>query len=264
MKITVFTSNQPRHLALISRLSKISEVTYAVMECNTIFPGQVLDFYKKSDVMKTYFSHVINAENNLYGNISFSQPNVRSLSIKSGDLSLLDKLQLGEALESDVFIVFGASYIRGWLSDFLIDKGALNIHMGLSPYYRGSSCNFWALYDGNPQYVGATIHLLSKGLDSGPILIHAIPNSQKFHTPFDFTMHAVEAAQLALLKHISSNEFNGLRPVPQDKSFEIRYTKNKDFTDDIASQFLIDINSLDIAKTIAASKKPLLLNPFFA
>ena len=46
--------------------------------------------------------------------------------------------------------------------------------MGISPYYRGTDCNFWAMYDNNPHLVGSTIHLLTKGLDSGPILYHAL------------------------------------------------------------------------------------------
>ena len=46
--------------------------------------------------------------------------------------------------------------------------------MGISPYYRGTDCNFWALYDNNSHLVGSTIHYLSKGIDSGPILYHAI------------------------------------------------------------------------------------------
>src|SRR5690606_39404976 len=69
---------------------------------------------------------------------------------------------LADALDSDVYVVFGASYIRGPLIDYLVARGAINIHMGVSPYYRGSSCNFWALYDGRPEYVGATIHKLSR------------------------------------------------------------------------------------------------------
>ena len=81
----------------------------------------------------------------------------------------MNALQLQAALSSDIYIVFGASFIKGWLVDFLIKNKAINIHMGLSPYYRGSSCNFWAMYDNNPNYVGATIHYLSKGLDSGEI-----------------------------------------------------------------------------------------------
>ena len=46
--------------------------------------------------------------------------NVKTLAIKGGDLNLLSEEQLGNALSSDVFIVFGASYIKGWLVDFLV------------------------------------------------------------------------------------------------------------------------------------------------
>ena len=83
-----------------------------------------------------------------------------------GDLNHLKKADLKDFLESDIYVVFGSSYIKGFLVDFLIKRKAINIHMGLSPYYRGADCNFWALQDDNPHYVGATIHLLSKGLDS--------------------------------------------------------------------------------------------------
>ena len=45
--ITVFTSNQPRHLGLIIELSKIYDKVYAIIECNTIKPGEVKDFLIK-------------------------------------------------------------------------------------------------------------------------------------------------------------------------------------------------------------------------
>ena len=56
--------------------------------------------------------------------------------------------------------------------------------MGVSPYYRGNDCNFWALYDDNPHLVGATIHMLTKGLDSGPMLYHAMSNIKS--NPFEY------------------------------------------------------------------------------
>ena len=51
------------------------------------------------------------------------------MSVKSGDLNLLSRNQFDAALNSDVYVVFGASYIKGWLSDFLVEKDAINIHM---------------------------------------------------------------------------------------------------------------------------------------
>ena len=59
MKITLFSSNQPRHINLARELGKIADQVYLVSEVNTVFPGKVADFFKKSDVMKRYFENVI-------------------------------------------------------------------------------------------------------------------------------------------------------------------------------------------------------------
>ena len=256
MKITLFSSNQPRHLNLVRELSSIADTVYFVSEVNTVFPGRIGDFFKKSKTMQDYFKHVIDAERKAFGEIGFLPNNVKTLSMKSGDLNLITKVQLADALESDIYIVFGASYIKGWLIDFLVERGAFNIHMGISPYYRGSSCNFWALYDGNPSYVGATIHMLSKGLDSGDMLFHCVPKLFKDDSLFDFTMRSVAAAHKGLIEAIISGKIFLMTKVKQDKTLEIRCTKNADFTDSVAREYLdkkIDIHSNDF-------KYPKLLN----
>jgi len=237
MKITIFTSNQPRHISLIEELAKISDEVFAIQECNTVFPGQVEDFYKKSEIMQRYFSHVIKAEKSIFGNPRFLPANVRTLSIKSGDLNKLDMSILNPALQSDYYIVFGSSFIKGQLIDYLINNRAINIHMGVSPYYRGSSCNFWALYDKKPEYVGATIHLLSKGLDSGPMLFHALPKIQETDA-FSLGMQAVKSAHKGLLAALKSKQIFKFNPVLQKKNLEIRYTRNKDFDDNVALDYL--------------------------
>lgn len=237
MKITVFTSNNPRHIRLAERLSTIADTVYMVQECMTVFPGQIDDFYKKTDVMRSYFERVIAAEKAVFGTPRFLPANVRQLALRTGDLSLAPLDMLGDALNSDIYVVFGASYIRPPLVDSLIDKMAINIHMGISPYYRGSSCNFWALYDGNPDLVGATIHMLSRGLDSGPMLYHVRPAAVATD-PFVFGMKAVEAAQESLVSRISTGEIFNIPKVQQDRSQEIRYTRNRDFTDTYASTYL--------------------------
>ena len=112
--------------------------------------------------------------------------------------------------------------------------------MGLSPYYRGSSCNFWALFDRRPTYVGATVHLLSKGIDTGDILFHCLPQ-YILDNPFLFTMRSVEVAHVALAKRIQSGDIHRIDPVKQDPSKELRYSRNSDF-DDSSSQFLMMIS----------------------
>lgn len=263
MKITVFTSNQPRHLSLINRLAEVSETTYAILECKTVFPGYVQDFFKKSEIFKEYFSNVISAEEKYFGNTTFTAKNVRSLAIKLGDLNLLKPKQIAPALESDIYVVFGSSFIKGWLTDFLTQNHAVNIHMGLSPYYRGSSCNFWALFDGKPEYVGATIHFLSKGLDSGPIIYHAVPKLDD-ENPFEFTMRSVVVAQETLTEKIINSELLDSAPIPQFKDLEIRYSKNIEFTDEIAAEFLSrKMDNTKLKSLLSIAKRPELLNPVF-
>jgi folate-dependent phosphoribosylglycinamide formyltransferase PurN len=236
VKITVFTGNQPRHLSLIKDLANICDEVFAVIEVNTIFPGRNVDFFKKSEIMQEYFSNVINSEKKIFGEISLLPGNVKSMIVKSGDLNDLSMGILAPLLKSDEYVVFGSSYIKGDLIDFLVSKKAYNIHMGVSPYYRGSSCNFWASYDRNFTMVGATIHLLTKGLDSGPILFHALPKQE--NNAFDLGMKAVKCAHSGLVQHLTSGKIKEFHPIIQDKAFEIRYTKNSDFDDIVALEYL--------------------------
>jgi len=237
MNVTVFTSNRPRHLALIETLAGIADELFAVQECTTMFPGRVQDFYNKSRIMQRYFSHVLEAEHTVFGPPRFAPRNARQMPIRMGDLNLMDLEDLGPALESDAYIVFGASYIKGPLADYLVQRQAINIHMGVSPYYRGSSTNFWALYDGRPEYVGATIHRLTSGLDSGPILLHAFPATEPT-APFLLGMRAVRSAHLAVADKLASGALFALEPHAQDKTRQLRYSRNAEFTDDVAEDYL--------------------------
>lgn len=47
---------------------------------------------------------------------------------------------------------------------------ALNLHWGLSPYYRGINCTEWALVNWDPFNIGVTIHKLAKQIDGGDIV----------------------------------------------------------------------------------------------
>jgi hypothetical protein len=120
MTISVFTSNHPRHIALIEALAAVADVVYAVQECTTVFPGQVADFFRKSPVMQDYFSRVTAAEAEVFGRPRFTPANVRHLPVKMGDASTLQLSDLEPALDSDVIVVFGASYLKGELCRQLV------------------------------------------------------------------------------------------------------------------------------------------------
>ncbi len=258
MKITIFTSNQSRHNYLINLLTEVCDTLFVVQESRTILPGLVTDLYPESKIMKEYFLNVRNAQTKIFGEqtISSKKSRLKLLPISAGDLNYLKLDQIPEFFESDFYLVFGSSYIKNPLIDFLILKKAINIHMGVSPYYRGTDCNFWALFDNNVNLVGSTIHLLSKGLDNGPILYHAMP--YKVADPFEYSMLACKSAFYSIRDFLVSKNLASLVPVDQDKKLEIRYSKNIEFNDQVITKYKkIDI---DIDHEFDES---VLINPYF-
>jgi hypothetical protein len=48
-------------------------------------------------------------------------------------------------------------------------QGAMNLHTGMSPEYRGADCTFWPVHNGDLHLVGATIHECTARIDGGDI-----------------------------------------------------------------------------------------------
>jgi hypothetical protein len=106
----------------------------------------------------------------------------------------------------------------------------INIHLGLSPYYRGAGTNFWPLVNREPEYVGATIHYLDAGIDTGPILAHARPRIDHGDGPHDIGNKTIVAAADALLEAATAHVAGQARAVPQTGGG--RLYQRKDFNAD--------------------------------
>lgn len=233
MKITLFTADGIRHKYLINLLSKSCESLFVVQE------NKVYNKEKKTKSMNSlkvkYFENVRNAEKKLF-KLNNTQSNyIKNLKILPIEYKNLSMNISEEFLQSDLYIIFGSSYIKGDLAEFLIKQNALNIHAGISPYYRGADCNFWALFDNNPHLVGSTIHLLSNGLDDGPLLYHALSNVK--NDPFEYTMSSVKSAFYSLSDRIKDKSIYNFKPITQNISNEIRFSKIKDFNDKSIEDF---------------------------
>ena len=255
MNITLITSDQIRHNYLVNLLSNIATKLNVIQEKKTFFSNQ----NKISNLMKNYFLKVDDAQKKVFGNAAIDKKNknIKLLSLENKELEKCSLNSLSDFLNSDIFIVFGSSFIKKDLVNFLIDHNALNIHLGISPYYRGTDCNFWALFDNNPHLVGATIHLLSKGLDSGQILYHAL--SEIKEDPFIYTMSAVKSAFESIAQKIENKTIFEHTPEIQDKSKEIKYSKKNEFNDEVIKKFFL--NKIDLNSKIF--KLDLYKNPYF-
>ena len=258
MKVTLFTADNFRHNYLINLLSNFCDELWVIRESKTLFLDEK---YQNSPTIQKYIGKVIEAQNKIFNKelVNENNKNVRILPILYGELNNLSLAYLNDFIKSDIYIIFGSSYIKGELVEFLIKNRSINIHAGISPYYRGTDCNFWALYDNNPHLVGATIHLLSKVLDSAPILYHAMSNIKK--TPFEYTMSTVKSAFISISERIKDNSILSINPITQDKNKEIRYSKKSEFNEKIAQEYFkkeIDFKSKKF--NINLLKEPFFLN----
>lgn len=78
------------------------------------------------------FSHGTPAEQEIFGSLNFLPANVSTLSLKKR-LNLVRHDPFHVALDSEIFLVFEASFINGWVADELVAQLTLNIRMNLRP-----------------------------------------------------------------------------------------------------------------------------------
>lgn len=77
-------------------------------------------------------------------------------------------LQTVSSLQPDVLLVYGTVAVGSKIIS-LARILALNMHTGISPYYRGADCAFWPIYNRKLHMVGATVHECTKDVDGGKI-----------------------------------------------------------------------------------------------
>jgi methionyl-tRNA formyltransferase len=51
----------------------------------------------------------------------------------------------------------------------------INLHSGLSPYYRGTWSYGWPIVNNEPEYIGATVHHVDPGIDTGDVIYQTRP-----------------------------------------------------------------------------------------
>ena len=88
--------------------------------------------------------------------------------------SSLDCLKKLEKINPDLILVYGTSIIKGEIISRFNGR-ILNVHLGLSPYYRGSGTNYFPFVNNEPEYCGATYMFLDAGIDTGQIIHQTRP-----------------------------------------------------------------------------------------
>lgn len=166
-------------------------------------------------------------------------------------------------LNPDLLVAYGCSIVKDpLLTEY--QTRFLNLHLGLSPYYRGSGTNFWPLVNGVPEYVGATFMHIDEGIDTGEIIHQLRARVYPGDSPHDIGNRLiVDAGQLYPELVRRFNELDSMdRPEAEneryytssDYSVEATKTLYENFENGLIEEYLCE-------RETRISKVPIVKNP---
>jgi phosphoribosylglycinamide formyltransferase-1 len=186
------------------------------------------------------------------------------IAIKKGEINAFENVELITSLNPDIIISYGCSIIKSSLIE-QFNRRFINIHLGLSPYYRGSGTNFWPFVNNELQYVGVTYMYIDKGIDTGEIIHQIRPRiymNDDIHKIGNRLIYDMSKVMVKIINHHSN--LDKLKPIPFEK-VDAKLYKNKDFTEESTEKMYLNFENNLITnylnnKTAFDLKAPILTN----
>ena len=148
--------------------------------------------------------------------------------ISKGEINDMGIIEEIIDLSPDIIVAYGCSIIKESLLK-AFEGRFVNIHLGLSPYYRGSGTNFWPLVNNEIEYVGVTFMYIDAGIDTGEIIHQMRARVYVNDTPHQIgnrLIYDIAKAICELIVHFDVLEDMEQIPIPKN----VKVYKNSDFT----------------------------------
>jgi folate-dependent phosphoribosylglycinamide formyltransferase PurN len=172
--IVILTNSQLRHQFARKAIALDGDINVLRTYCEST-DGTTLDRVREEgdQIKLRHLESRAEAEDDFFRHfVDYTPDHSTPKQIPNGDINDDQYYQEIVELDPELLVAYGCSIIEDPLLS-AYDGRFLNVHLGLSPYYRGTGTNFWPLVNGEPEYVGATFMHLDAGIDTGDI-IHQI------------------------------------------------------------------------------------------
>ena len=204
-KLIVITGNQLSHKYFVNQLNKHFNLSAVFIE-NFEYP---IPNFKTEDEEKVWNEFFFLRKKNEDSLIHFSSRNSTLnrpmfFNIEKGALNKNETLQSIYRFNPTKIIIFGTSLLHAKYLE-LFPNCIFNLHVGLSQYYRGSSCNFWPIYDLRPNLIGATIHFVSVGIDDGEIIMQDKIKLNECDSEFELMIKPIMLGTSLMIKTINED-----------------------------------------------------------
>ena len=192
MRCMIIGGDHPRHLYYLNSIVESTTVVGAMLEKRESFmPEPSADLEKKD-----YENFVLHFKNREKSELQFfgknkKLPNCPIHYVTEETLSNTESVSFIKNLDVDVVFIFGTGMIKEPLYSAL-PKLKINLHLGISPRYRGSATLFWPFYFLEPNWAGSTFHLITDEPDAGDIIHQSLPLLEKGDTIHDVACKVVQ------------------------------------------------------------------------
>lgn len=133
---------------------------------------------------------------------------------RTRDINSEESLTKLRSWKPDLIISTNFSQYVGKKAREVAAMGAWNLHKSYLPHYRGMAPNFHALLEG-AKSVGATLHMLAKGFDTGDILTQIEVPVEEGNTVYDLNRRTADAGGRLLLDFLDRFDPKNVRITPQ-------------------------------------------------
>lgn len=131
--------------------------------------------------------------------------------VRVAQLSHPDTCRVVEEMRPDLIVRVSGGVLKPELFS-LARIATLNIHHGQAPAVRGIWSIPWGIVEGRPDWIGATVHVIDEGIDTGAVLWRGSPQLAPGDTGTTLFFRAHLAAVEALARVVETAP-DGLRPL---------------------------------------------------
>ncbi|PIV87531.1 MAG: formyl transferase [Hydrogenophilales bacterium CG17_big_fil_post_rev_8_21_14_2_50_63_12] len=232
LRVMLLCGRSPRHTYVANALCEAAEVVAIVNETGSAFSWKKLfktlrpdNFFRKVwRWLRDRRRYTGNPEGRFFFADGVARLNHPERVREFPHINHPGVVALARELKPDLLCVFGTSLIRG---DLLKEGrlGIANLHGGLSPEYRGADCTFWALYNGEPEKIGCTLHWIDPGIDTGGLIAHISPEIHADDDELSLFWRAVAASAEAyaeFVRRLGAGERFGQRQPHKGRLYQVK------------------------------------------
>lgn len=175
MRLIWIGGNHPRHLCFAKGVEKEFGLAGAVIQERENFvpsPSLGLDPVDHNNFVR-HFRNRADAEAKYFGEWPYPDCPLHLVESET-EVSSQKAADFIKRCAPDLIFLFGPGLIKDPLYSQL-PCPTVNLHLGLSPRYRGAATLFWPFYFLEPAYAGSTLHFIVGEPDAGDIVHQSVP-----------------------------------------------------------------------------------------